>query len=84
MAHKKSGGSTSNGRDTEGRRLGLKKSGRDRPSLPAISSFVSAAPSIIPVKTSVWVKTTPFLPLPKVRYLSRNRVTKRLFPVVTE
>ena len=26
MAHKKSGGSTSNGRDTEGRRLGLKKS----------------------------------------------------------
>ena len=27
MAHKKSGGSTSNGRDTEGRRLGLKKSG---------------------------------------------------------
>ena len=27
MAHKKSCGSTSNGRDTEGRRLGLKKSG---------------------------------------------------------
>ncbi len=27
MAHNKSGGSTSNGRDTEGRRLGLKKSG---------------------------------------------------------
>lgn len=27
MAHKKSSGSTSNGRDTEGRRLGLKKSG---------------------------------------------------------
>ena len=27
MAHNKSGGITSNGRDTEGRRLGLKKSG---------------------------------------------------------
>ena len=27
MAHKKSGGSTSNGRDSAGRRLGLKKSG---------------------------------------------------------
>ena len=27
MAHKKSGGSSDNGRDTEGRRLGLKKSG---------------------------------------------------------
>ncbi len=27
MAHKKSGGSSSNGRDSEGRRLGLKKAG---------------------------------------------------------
>ena len=27
MAHKKAGGSTSNGRDSAGRRLGLKKSG---------------------------------------------------------
>lgn len=27
MAHKKAGGSTKNGRDSEGRRLGLKKSG---------------------------------------------------------
>ena len=27
MAHKKSGGSSNNGRDPEGRRLGLKKSG---------------------------------------------------------
>jgi large subunit ribosomal protein L27 len=27
MAHKKSGGSSRNGRDSEGRRLGLKKSG---------------------------------------------------------
>jgi len=27
MAHKKAGGSTRNGRDSEGRRLGLKKSG---------------------------------------------------------
>lgn len=27
MAHKKSGGSTRNGRDSEGRRLGVKKSG---------------------------------------------------------
>jgi large subunit ribosomal protein L27 len=27
MAHKKAGGSSRNGRDTEGRRLGLKKSG---------------------------------------------------------
>ena len=27
MAHKKSGGSSNNGRDSEGRRLGVKKSG---------------------------------------------------------
>ena len=30
MAHKKSGGSSRNGRDTEGRRLGLKKFGGER------------------------------------------------------
>ena len=30
MAHKKSGGSSRNGRDTEGRRLGIKKFGGER------------------------------------------------------
>ena len=30
MAHKKSGGSSRNGRDTEGRRLGVKKFGGER------------------------------------------------------
>jgi large subunit ribosomal protein L27 len=30
MAHKKAGGSSRNGRDTEGRRLGLKKFGGER------------------------------------------------------
>jgi large subunit ribosomal protein L27 len=30
MAHKKAGGSSRNGRDTEGRRLGIKKSGGQR------------------------------------------------------
>ena len=30
MAHKKAGGSSRNGRDTEGRRLGVKKSGGEK------------------------------------------------------
>ncbi len=79
MAHKKSGGSTSNGRDTEGRRLGLKKSG---------GQAVIAGNIIIrqrgtkyhPGENVGLGKDHTILPLPKVRYLSRNRVTKRLFP----
>ena len=44
MAHKKAGGSSRNGRDTEGRRLGVKKFGGEASS-PATSSSASAAPS---------------------------------------
>ena len=61
MAHKKSGGSTSNGRDTEGRRLGL-KSPAVRRLLPETSSSVSAEPSIIRVTMSASARITPFLP----------------------
>ena len=49
MAHKKAGGSTRNGRDSEGRRLGLKKSG---------GQSVIAGNIIVPVKMLVWVKIT--------------------------
>lgn len=66
MAHKKSGGSSANGRDSIGRRLGLKS-----PAASALfrvtSSFVSAVPNIIRALTSVWVKTTLFSPYAKVR-----------------
>ena len=44
MAHKKAGGSSRNGRDTAGRRLGVKKFGGESPSSPATSSSASAAP----------------------------------------
>ena len=48
MAHKKAGGSSRNGRDSGGQRLGMKLFGGQRPHLPAIFSRASAAPSGIP------------------------------------
>jgi large subunit ribosomal protein L27 len=47
MAHKKAGGSSRNGRDSESKRLGVKKFG-GRLSSPATSSCASAAPSWYP------------------------------------
>ena len=44
MAHKKAGGSSRNGRDSAGRRLGVKKFGGEHV-IPAISLFASAAPN---------------------------------------
>ena len=71
MAHKKSGGSSNNGRDSEGRRLGLKKSG---------GQAVIPAPSIIRARMSAWAKTIPFLPWLKARsYLRKKPTTKLLF-----
>ncbi len=52
MAHKKAGGSSRNGRDTEGRRLGIKKSGGAGGASPATSSSASAAPSGSRARTS--------------------------------
>jgi large subunit ribosomal protein L27 len=46
MAHKKAGGSSRNGRDSHGRRLGVKKFGGERV-VREISSFVSAGPAFI-------------------------------------
>ncbi len=45
MAHKKAGGSSRNGRDTEGRRLGVKKSG---------GQAVVAGNIIIPQRGTTW------------------------------
>ena len=43
MAHKKAGGSSRNGRDSDGRRLGVKKFGGEQRRSPATSSCASAA-----------------------------------------
>ena len=42
MAHKKAGGSTKNGRDSESKRLGVKKYGREFFSSNAINMFSNA------------------------------------------
>lgn len=50
MAHKKAGGSTRNGRDSEAKRLGVKRFGGESV-LAVASSFVSVAPSSTRVPT---------------------------------
>ena len=55
MAHKKAGGSSKNGRDSNSKRLGVKSLG-DSMFWRGISLFVSEEPSITTEKTWVWVK----------------------------
>ena len=57
MAHKKGGGSTRNGRDSQAKRLGVKVFGSSLIT-PAASSSVSAARSSMPVTMSAWAVTT--------------------------
>jgi hypothetical protein len=63
MAHKKAGGSSRNGRDSAGRRLGVKKFGGE-PCSPATSSCVSAGPAGTRAPTSASARTIPSLRLP--------------------
>jgi hypothetical protein len=58
MAHKKAGGSTRNGRDSEAKRLGVKMYG-GQVIRPATSSCVSAAPNSTLATALAWVKITP-------------------------
>ena len=52
MAHKKAGGSSRNGRDSAGKRLGVKLFGGETLSSPATSSCASAARNGIPARMS--------------------------------
>jgi hypothetical protein len=63
MAHKKAGGSTRNGRDSEAKRLGVKMYG-GQVIKPATSS-VSAAPNSTLATALAWVKITPCSPRSK-------------------
>ena len=58
MAHKKAGGSSKNGRDSESKRLGVKRFGGEKCSR-GTSSFANAARNIIRVRTSVSGATIP-------------------------
>ena len=56
MAHKKGGGSTRNGRDSQAKRLGVKVFGSSL--INAGGIIVSAARSSMPVTMSAWAVTT--------------------------
>ena len=62
MAHKKAAGSTRNGRDSESKRLGVKRFGGETVSAGSIS-FVSAAPVSTRVTTLALARTTRCLQL---------------------
>ena len=59
MATKKAGGSSKNGRDSKGRRLGVKKYG-DQVVIPGNIIVRQRGTKFILVKMLVWVKTTQF------------------------
>ena len=64
MAHKKGGGSSRNGRDSQSKRLGVEASAANT-SFLVISSFANAGPSSTPVKTWEWDAITRSSPRPK-------------------
>ena len=67
MAHKKAGGSSRNGRDSAGRRLGVKNSAAST-SFPAISLFANAAPNGTRATMSALAKITRFSLSSKAMY----------------
>ena len=66
MAHKKAGGSTRNGRDSESKRLGVKNYGGQFVR-PVTSSCVSAAPVFMPAPMSASGGITRCSPPPTAR-----------------
>lgn len=66
MAHKKAGGSSRNGRDSAGRRLGVKLFG-GQIAIPAISSAASAEPNGSRAKAWAWAPTIPSSPPSRAR-----------------
>ena len=72
MAHKKAGGSSRNGRDSDGRRLGVKKFGGEKV-LRATLSCASAARSSTPAAMSAWAPTIRSSPPPPAQWRSNER-----------
>ena len=79
MAHKKSGGSSNNGRDSEGRRLGIKKFGGE--TVIAGNIIVrQRGTQYHPGKNVGMAKITPFLPKSPAKSNSqRNLATRPLY-----
>jgi len=75
MAHKKGGGTTRNGRDSESKRLGVKVYGGQAINAGGII-IVSAAPSFMQARTSAWVKTTLCLHSWTAKFSLQSKVRK--------
>ena len=71
MAHKKAGGSTRNGRDSAGRRLGVKKFGGELV-IPGNIIVRQRGTKFYPEKTYQLVKITQYLQLKKVCFFSKK------------
>ena len=67
MATKKAGGSTRNGRDSEAKRLGVKRFGGESVFQQALSSFVNVVLNSTQATTLEWDVTTPYLRQPMVK-----------------
>ena len=61
MAHKKSGGSSRNGRDSESKRLGVKKYGGEHV-VPGNILIRQRGTKYYLARTSAWARITPCLP----------------------
>ena len=72
MATKKAGGSSKNGRDSKGRRLGVKKYG-DQVVIPGNIIVRQRGTKFIPVIMLAWVKTTQFFLWSKEKLNSKNQ-----------
>ena len=71
MAHKKAGGSSRNGRDSAGRRLGVKIFGGQK--VVAGNIIVrQRGTKMFPEKVLAWVKIILFLQLPRAKFNSKK------------
>ena len=79
MAHKKAGGSSRNGRDSNSQRLGLKIFGGEERHSPATSSRASAAPSGTRAAMSASAKDHTLFALTDGRVEFRAKAKGRIF-----
>ena len=82
MAHKKAGGSSRNGRDSAGRRLGVKLFGGQKAKGGAIS-FASVARNITPAKMSASARIIRCFRRSRVLFRSATSSGGRMFVSVT-
>ena len=78
MAHKKAGGSTRNGRDSAGRRLGIKKFGGESV-IPGNIIIRQRGTKFHPGKMFLLGKITQFLRLKRAQFLLKKKANSKSF-----